>query len=97
MKNVSTWILVAALTVLPGCATFGRRSPTVVEVPVPVPCKTPSIPKPNLYFDKQAKKDMTLYKKVTLLWAQDLELKAYSEQLEAALNACSGAQTVQSG
>lgn len=88
MKRLITLALFLALVTLPGCATWRCKSPEVVEVPVAVPCRTPEITKPKLHFDESATESLSLYDKVSLLLAQDYSLKAYSIQLEAAINAC---------
>lgn len=88
MRYLSAALLLLALAVLPGCATWICKDPKVVEVPVAVPCRTPEIAKPTLHFDNAATEGMSLYDKVTLLLSQDYSLKAYSAQLEAAVKAC---------
>lgn len=77
----------AALLVLAGCQTM-PTSTVEVKVPVPVTCKAVDIPLPSLPFNEKARKSMSLFDKVKLLLAQDLNRQAYETELLVSAKKC---------
>jgi len=80
------YLLLVLAALLAGCNTVPTT--TKVDVVVPVRCQVDPVVKPSMPFDEQAKKSMNIYAKTQLLLAQDLRHKAYENQLEAAVKAC---------
>lgn len=86
MKRLSLILVIALLS---GCSLFPRRVEVQrVEIPVQVPCNAPEVSRPSMAFDDLAKTDKSLYENVSLLLAQNYNLKGYATQLEAAVSAC---------
>lgn len=78
---------VLALT-LTGCASAPIVVRTVrVEVPVSVPCKTPSVEAPAWATDALPA-DATLFQRVQALAVENEQRRAYDMRLEAAAKSC---------
>ena len=76
---------IAAL-LLAGCAT-APQVPTVVKVPVAVPCVTAPLDKP-LVMDESVLLALDEYAATIQVWTERLILRAYSEKAEAIIQAC---------
>ena len=75
------------------CASSGVQitGTQEVRVPIPVRCDIAPVNKPELPFDTQATKDMSLFDKVRLLLAQNSNLQGYTEELVSAIDVCAKA------
>lgn len=95
MKRLFLILLsVLVIIVLSACAAQPVVSvPQIVNVPVTVYCKVQPVQKPDMPFDDQAERSMTLYEKVQLLLAQDQNHKGYEKQLEGSLAGCMAPST----
>jgi len=79
------WLYVFVLLSLSGCAMFARTN--IVEVPVPVPCIVPDIPRPAFAIDGVSP-EADLFVVARALWATVEQWEAYEIQLQAAIAAC---------
>jgi hypothetical protein len=88
-RRVGVWLLVAALIVLPSCATTPKlppQAPPAVEVlvPVPVPCQIEQPPQP-VYPADNLPADASLFDTVRTLLADRLVRIAETTRLRAAI------------
>lgn len=84
------YTLLIGVLFLAGCACTPPAPQIVtqvVKVPTPVPCKIDPIDKPVMYFD-QASPSNDLFRNLTLLAAENEELKAYGDKQAAAIKGC---------
>ena len=79
-------LLIAACALLAGC-NGAPKLPTVVKVPVQIPCITEAIPAPAFITDSELAKS-TEYDFVISLARDRLERKGYIGQLEAQVAGC---------
>lgn len=73
---------------LSGC--FGGTTvvrPVEVDIPIPVPCKSPEVVKPSFGLDR-VKVTQGIFDKGKAALSELNERKAYETRLEAALSAC---------
>lgn len=79
---------VLLVAVLAGCAGAPVAVRTErVEVPVPVPCRTPDIARPVWALDALSK-GATLFQRVRAMAVEIEQRRAYEARLEAAVKSC---------
>lgn len=79
---------VALLAVMAGCAGAPVAVRTErVEVPVPVPCRTPEISRPVWALDA-LQKGAGLFQRVQAAFVEIEQRRAYEARLEAAVKSC---------
>jgi hypothetical protein len=81
---------------LSGCSTTPAPNvvvkPQEVDIPIQTFCQMTDPAKPSMPYDEEATQSMSLFNKVKLLIAQDLNLKGYVQELQGEVNSCRASQ-----